>query len=90
MKGVEALECFNDHRYKYFSRKLQSLMLKKTVFQELHQGADPQKYGEYLLCPLDKEEKKREHEIQLLYTTEQSQKQKERELVEAEKVLTGC
>lgn len=42
------------------------------------------------MTPHDKEEKKREHEMQLLYTTEQSQKQKEKELVEAERVLTGC
>lgn len=33
MRAIEALEAFNDHRYRYFSKKLNSLMLKKTVFQ---------------------------------------------------------
>lgn len=54
MIGVEALECFNDHRYKYFNSKLQGLMLKKTVFQELHQGNDVAQYGEYMISPHDK------------------------------------
>jgi hypothetical protein len=51
MKAIEALEGTNDHRYKYFNRKLQSLMLKKTVFKELHNGADPKCYNEYLMAP---------------------------------------
>lgn len=41
MKAIEALEGTNDHRYKYFNRKLQRLMLKKTVFRELNNGVDP-------------------------------------------------
>lgn len=40
MRAIEALETFNDHRYRYFSRKLNSLMLKKTVFQELNRAND--------------------------------------------------
>ena len=58
MKAIEALEGTNDHRYKYFNRKLQGLMLKKTVFRELNNGADPSSYADYLNAPDNKEERK--------------------------------
>lgn len=34
--AVEALECKSDKRYKHFNNKIQSLMKKKHIIEELH------------------------------------------------------
>lgn len=39
MMGVEVLESNSDCRYKYFNKKIQSLMKKKYVIQELHMAS---------------------------------------------------
>ena len=37
--GVEGLESIEDQRYQYFSKKLETLMLKKTVVSQLYKSA---------------------------------------------------
>lgn len=39
MLGVEALESHWDDRYRYFNDKIQSLMKKKHVVEELHMAS---------------------------------------------------
>jgi hypothetical protein len=73
--GVESLESREDIRFKYFTRKLQSLLLRKTVADELRQAANIAS-NEYMFNPPVKSEKRYEHEMQMYYCRDQSEKHK--------------
>lgn len=76
---MESLESKEDPRFKYFTRKLQSLLLRKSVADELRQAANISSSNEYMMGPSN--EKRNEHEMQLYYFRDQSEKTKVQELV---------
>lgn len=77
--GVEALEGHEDQRFRFFSRKLQTLMLKKPVAEQLRSAANMPLHA---LSPQRQQEKRQEHEIQLMYNQEVHERHRVRELVQ--------
>lgn len=75
---MESLESKEDLRFKYFTRKLQSLLLRKSVADELRQAANLGS-TEYMIAPPS--EKRYEHEMKLYYSRDQSESQRVQELV---------
>lgn len=78
MMGVEALEGVEDKRFRFFSRKLQSLMLKKPVADQLRYAQNSVNAGNN---PINRTEKRQEHEIQLMYNSDLVEKERVRELM---------
>lgn len=55
MIGVEVLESNSDKRYRYFNAKIQSLMKKKHIIEELHLASTGMKAPKHALAEFHKE-----------------------------------
>lgn len=57
MIGVEVLESNADKRYRYFNSKIQALMKKKHIVEELHLASTGRKATKEALAEVRKEER---------------------------------
>ena len=72
--GVEVLQGNSDNRYKYFNNKIQGLMNKKHIIEELHLASTGRKADKEILKQVNKieiEKRKNQYDIQKFLNSDQ-------------------